>query len=226
MRKFAISDIHGAKATFLALLDKLAFSIYDELYLLGDYIDRGPDSKGVIDHIWKLQQEGYTIHCLRGNHEQMLIDSWEDPGRRGEIIYPNTLKSFGVHYPHHIDQPYIDWMKKLPYYLEEDGYIIVHAGLNFNVLNPLQDTTSMLWIRDTRAHIDRTWLRGRIVIHGHTPTPKEAILHYGENLDRTPQLVIDSGCVFRSRNPALGYLCAFELDTQELTFVECVDELG
>ena len=52
MNKYAISDIHGCLKTFKALLTKLDFSKQDELYLLGDYIDRGPDSKGVIDYIW------------------------------------------------------------------------------------------------------------------------------------------------------------------------------
>jgi len=51
MKKFAISDIHGCAKTFKALLKKINFSKEDELYLLGDYIDRGPDSKGVIDYI-------------------------------------------------------------------------------------------------------------------------------------------------------------------------------
>ena len=66
MRKFAISDIHGCLKSFEALLDKIQLSTSDELYILGDYIDRGPDSKGVIDYIWKLEQEGYAVKCLRG----------------------------------------------------------------------------------------------------------------------------------------------------------------
>ncbi|MEO0876095.1 MAG: metallophosphoesterase, partial [Bacteroidota bacterium] len=66
MRKFAISDIHGCLKTFEALLDQIQFTTQDELYLLGDYIDRGPDSKGVIDLIWKMQADGYQVKCLRG----------------------------------------------------------------------------------------------------------------------------------------------------------------
>ena len=79
MSKYAISDIHGCIATFKTLLDKIKFSKEDELYLLGDYIDRGPDSKGVIDHIWYLQKSGYQVHCLRGNHENMLLQEVINP---------------------------------------------------------------------------------------------------------------------------------------------------
>ena len=97
-RKIAISDIHGCCKTFKALLNKIKFNSNDELYLLGDYIDRGPDSKGVIDYIWQLQKEGYQVNCLRGNHEQMMLraafvenklDHWMRNG--GET----TLFSFG-----------------------------------------------------------------------------------------------------------------------------------
>ena len=81
MNKFAISDIHGCAKNFKALLDRISLSLGDELYLLGDYIDRGPDSKGVIDHVWQLQKTGHTVHCLCGNHEQRLrrncLEFWD-----------------------------------------------------------------------------------------------------------------------------------------------------
>jgi serine/threonine protein phosphatase 1 len=72
-RILAISDIHGNNKTFLDLLDKIALTKDDELYLLGDYIDRGPDSKGVIDTIWKLMDDNYRVFCIKGNHEEMLF---------------------------------------------------------------------------------------------------------------------------------------------------------
>ena len=65
MRKIVISDIHGCLNSFKALLYKIVYSKRDELYLLGDFIDRGPDSKGVIDYIWKLQIEATPcIHLV------------------------------------------------------------------------------------------------------------------------------------------------------------------
>ena len=78
-RIFAIGDIHGCSKTFKKLLlDKIKINKSDTIYCVGDYIDRGEDSKGVIDFILDLRAEGYTIHTLRGNHEQMLLDSIAD----------------------------------------------------------------------------------------------------------------------------------------------------
>ena len=75
-RIFAIGDIHGCSNTFKRLLlDKIKIRKSDIIYCLGDYIDRGIDSKGVIDFILELRAEGYTIYTLRGNHEQMMLDA-------------------------------------------------------------------------------------------------------------------------------------------------------
>ena len=110
MRRFAITDIHGCAQTFKALLNRISFSKDDVLYLLGDYIDRGPDSRGVIDHIWKLQKEGYQVHCLRGNHEQMLLDevASKNVWYKGEHA---TLQSFNANSNKDIPKAYIEWME-------------------------------------------------------------------------------------------------------------------
>lgn len=117
MNQFAFSDIHGCLDSFRALLKKIQFTKNDQLYLLGDYIDRGPNSKGVIDHIWQLEREGFRIICLRGNHKQNLIESIQNPSiwYKGE---PATLVSFGVSDDRDIPKKYVDWLGKLPYYFE------------------------------------------------------------------------------------------------------------
>ena len=75
MRKIAISDIHGCLKTFkLMVEEQIVLSQKDELYLLGDFVDRGPNSKGVLDYIMSLQEAGYQLHCLRGNHEDMMVN--------------------------------------------------------------------------------------------------------------------------------------------------------
>ena len=141
MRKFAISDIHGCLQTFEALLQQIQFSTKDELYLLGDYIDRGPDSKGVIDLIWKMQEDGYQIQCLRGNHEQMLLNIINTPYHPLDRGDEQLLASFGVHHAQNIPKPYLDWCAQLPYHFEVDNYILVHAGLNFGSTDPKSTTT-------------------------------------------------------------------------------------
>ena len=153
MRKIAISDIHGCNATFKSLLGKLRLSRKDELYLLGDYIDRGPDSKGVIDTILSLQKKGNTVHCLRGNHEELLLWAVEGKGADVDIFLRNggdaTLESFGVQRAADIPQLYLDFIENLPIYIESEEYIFVHAGLEFTKgKNPFVHLEKMIWIRN------------------------------------------------------------------------------
>ncbi len=227
MKKYVISDIHGCAKTFKALLDKISLSPKDELYLLGDYIDRGPDSKGVIDYIWHLEETGHTVHCLRGNHEQMFLHAIE---ARVELLgiqeargYAETLASFGTSNIDTIPTSYIKWMKGLAFYLEVDQYILVHAGLNFKSDNPFDNKTEMIWIRHWYEGIDRAWLGDRIIVHGHTPTRQLEIKNSIRALAEIPAIDIDNGCPFESLG--FGHLCAFELGTQTFTFQANIDRL-
>jgi serine/threonine protein phosphatase 1 len=180
-RQFAISDIHGCLRTFEALLDQIAFSKADELYLLGDYVDRGPDSKGVIDKIWHLQSEGYVVKCLAGNHERVILDSerieringWQGLG------HDTFLESFGVKKLYEVPQKYFDWMANLPYHFEIPGFILVHAGIDSRSENPLENPNVLLWIRNWYDQINYEWLEDRTIIHGHTPMYMDNIVRMG-----------------------------------------------
>lgn len=215
MPRYAISDIHGCLSTFQRLLKKLDFQRGDTLYLLGDYIDRGPDSKGVIDFIWELQEEGYNVHCLKGNHEVLALDN--------SIVYAGGyydhafLESFGVRNYQTVPIKYYDWMRNLPHFFEIDQYILAHAGLNTQAANPLDDLSSMLWIRNWRDDINEQWLGSRTIVHGHTPISKRTIEQQLSQLSAISALDIDGGCVF-GHLKHLGYLAAYDLDQQALTF--------
>lgn len=231
MRKFAISDIHGCKKSFEALLDKIAFSTADALYLLGDYIDRGPDSKGVIDFIWELEDAGHQVHCLRGNHEQLLLHAFEDDDEEKMNFWlanggVATIQSFVIENGKpNIPDIYFNFLERLEHSLEvDDAYILVHAGLNFRQGHPYSDQDAMLWRRNWYDEIDREWLRGRIIVHGHTPIGKAAIEQQLENLSDLPVVNIDGGCVFANRRPNLGDLCAFELTERTLHFQKNIDD--
>ena len=197
MSRYAISDIHGCAKTFKALLEKINFTKQDELFLLGDYIDRGPDSRGVIDHIWELQDKGFKVNCLRGNHEQMLLDEIDkvEEWYNGEQA---TLASFEVTQNIDIPKKYIEWMNRLEYYFELDDYILVHAGLNFLRKDPLADLREMMWVRRWYDQIDYDWLGKRIIVHGHTPTKKSEIEDSLKILDHLPVIDIDSGCYYET----------------------------
>lgn len=204
MPRYAISDIHGCSATFRALLREVNFSREDELFLLGDYIDKGPDGIGVIEHIWELQAAGFNVKCLRGNHEQMFINE-VGRGEHSGVIPPNRHEET------------CRWMLGLDHYLETPGYLLVHAGLNFRVQNPLDNTYDMLWIRYWYDEIDREWLGDRIIIHGHTPEPQHSVKFGIEKMHTRQRVCIDSGCAHSHKG--MGWLTALNLDTREGTFL-------
>jgi|AntRauTorckE5430_2_1112549.scaffolds.fasta_scaffold13072_2 serine/threonine protein phosphatase 1 len=224
MAQFAISDIHGCAKTFEALLNEIQLSPSDELFLLGDYIDRGPDSKGVIDKILALQKEGYQVKCLMGNHEEMLLESMDPEYGMINLWLRNggkaTLHSFSLPdhaNPMHIPKPYLDFMFRLHRYFEVGPYLLVHAGLNFEAPEPLQDQDSMLWIRHYYQNINYDWLDGRILVHGHTPQSTGAVELQLQTLSEKQVIDIDTGCVFNK--PGRDSLCAFNLTDQTLTFI-------
>ena len=222
MRQFAISDIHGHLKTFKALLHRLDFTVHDELFLLGDFIDRGPDSKGVIDHVEELMATGHRVHCLRGNHEQMVLDAeFGNDTWRAWLKYGGreTCVSFGTQGEWFVPEPYERWMKELPLYLSTSGYLFVHAGIDTGLEDPLADRAGMLWSRDWYDTINKDWLDGRIIIHGHTPCSRAEIERSITTLDRLPAINIDNGC-FAPASRGMHHLCALELGTHDLTFQE------
>jgi serine/threonine protein phosphatase 1 len=226
MKKIVISDIHGCNKTFWALLEKTGFSTGDRLFLLGDYIDRGPDSKGVIDSIFRLRDEGYDVSCIRGNHEQMLIDAWDHNDWKHNSFWlynggQQALDSFGVAKIPLIPQKYNDFIRGLEYYIEDEEVLMVHAGLSFGTSNPLENQHPLMWIRNWYDGLDYQWLGDRYVIHGHTPTPKVRIQDMLRQLDQRRYLCIDAGCCFTRE----GYhsLCAFEINSKELFFQKNID---
>ncbi len=222
MRRFAISDIHGCLQSFRALLDKIGLVQGDQLYLLGDFIDRGPDSKGVIEQVMDLESGGILVFNLTGNHEYAFLRALKEPGFYGTWMRTYggeaTIRSYGS--PWDIPEKHLDWMRSLPLYHQTDGYFLVHAGLDFRVSDPLDDPMGMLYIRDWYANLNREWLGNRILVHGHTPVTKAEILKQRDGLAALPVLNIDAGCVFAGIRPGLGYLCGLDMDSLELHFVE------
>jgi serine/threonine protein phosphatase 1 len=222
MRKYAISDIHGCAMTFQAMVEQqLKLTRRDELFLLGDYIDRGPNSKGTLDYIIQLQEAGYQVHCLRGNHEDLMLDSifgeeemdlWRING--GDA----TMASFGAWFDEtKIPGRYWTFLESMPYFLEIEGFFLVHAGLNFEAKDPLEDEHSMIWIRDWYEDLDHEWLGDRLLIHGHTPRQQRMIEVQHQLRKKLPVLNIDAGCVYH------GQLCAYDMTEDRLFFQENID---
>ena len=226
-RKIVIADIHGCIDTLESLLDKIKLSQLDELFFLGDYIDKGWNSKGVIDKISSLKKSGYSIVTLLGNHEKILIEQYEESVKinlRG-VGDSRLLNSFGISNLKDIPEEYINWCRDLPFYHIVENYILVHAGLNFNYLDPLKDEKDIIWIRNWYSQINKDWLGNRIIIHGHTPQTKMETTGQFRNRNKNKVLNLDCGAFLtRYKNKGLGYLCAFDLTNDKLYFQENIDK--
>ena len=210
--------------------DRLDVTKSDVVYFLGDYIDRGPDSKGVIDYIMSMQNAGYEVHCLRGNHEDYCLRAWNADKKRflGRSSIEkewrkngaqNTLSSFNVKRPRNIDQRYIEWMNNTKYYIELEDYILVHAGLNCSIDNPFEDTKSMMWIRDFKVDVNK--IGGKKVIHGHVPVELSFINLFSQS-EGYNFLAIDNGIYYKNKD-GFGNLLAYNIDTKEIVIQHNID---
>lgn len=221
MRLIAISDIHGCARTFSALLDQIGLNPSDHLVLGGDYVDRGPDTKGVVDQILSLQEQRFQLTCLKGNHEALMLEAMETQAAflhwqgSGGL---ETLQSFNISHPNDLAQEYLQFFKSLGIYYLTEGVAFAHAGFNFKEEDPLSDEVSMMWIRNWYGNLNREWLDDRIIIHGHTPIEKNRIEAQQELLDEFPVLDIDCGCVYDREG--MHHLCAYDLTNQKLTFLK------
>ncbi|OMC71691.1 serine/threonine protein phosphatase [Paenibacillus sp. FSL H7-0326] len=189
MRTLVISDIHGCYDEFNALLHTANYiPEQDKLILLGDYVDRGPNSKEVLNQIIQLHQD-YGVVTLRGNHDQLFLeamllqedDRWLKNGGYQTVesyigpsyfedhyfnknAYAEAKAYIMEHYPHHLE-----FLQALPYYYETDTHLFVHAGINpFYADFREQPKDDFIWIRDL-FHDQPTSL-DKPVVFGHTPT--------------------------------------------------------
>jgi serine/threonine protein phosphatase 1 len=215
----AIGDIHGCLSPLQTLLDKLAPNSDETLVFLGDYIDRGPDSKGVIDYLLALK-ETHPCVFLMGNHEFMMLEYLDFGREEGWAMNggKSTLASYMLHDEIHIPESHIDFLHNLVYYYDTEKYFFVHGGLkptrsiveNLKLLSPMD----FVWERDhlNPHHLfyeDYAW--EKTVVCGHTPRP-EPIL-------KDKLISIDTGCVYNC-SPELGRLTAIRLPSLEIVQVD------
>jgi serine/threonine protein phosphatase 1 len=189
MRTFVVGDIHGRCAQLLNLLDMLPRDPKtDTLVFLGDLIDRGADAPGCVDHILKMTRENpERVICLRGNHEQMLMDFlagqntiWLTPVTGGERTFEQytgqspwsdreqDLEDVRIMFEQAFPVEHLEFMRSLPFYYEDAHAIYVHAGLDEGKHPSESSQTSLLWMRDMDFYKN---YRGKPCVFGHTPTP-------------------------------------------------------
>ena len=142
MATYVIGDIHGRLVTFISMLDKLKLDKErDTLYLLGDYTDSGPDGIGVIQHIMNMQDQGFKVHCLMGNHDKMMLDVIDYQGDSDEE-YQDNIDEWYINYGENTHEVFnglstkdqvqiIDWLRnlKLTYQITVGGkeFILCHS---------------------------------------------------------------------------------------------------
>ena len=219
-RRIVISDIHGCALTFRRLLHEVIdFRRDDRLFLLGDTIDRGPSSKEVIDYIVSLQEDGFQVRPLRGNHEDMFLRSCSDKNFFNLWMLNGgraTLENFGVEDSRCVPNTYRQLIAEWPFFIALPDYILVHGGLNFTAADPFADQEAMLWSRD--EFVDTARIGGRKLIGGHTPVGIDDV----RRSLVTDRIMLDNGCVYKGM-PGLGRLVALDLDSMALHVQENID---
>lgn len=226
-RRLVISDIHGCSKTFKALLKKIKLKKKDHLYLLGDYIDRGPDSSGVLDAIINLQTKGYLVFPIKGNHEQQVLKAEKEYDKRSFYYFMSRInKSDDLLTAKNkkLKKKYRVFLENLPLYYELDDFFIVHAGFDFSKKKPFKDESSILNIR--KFKYDEIKAKGKTIIYGHVPTNLEKIEKSIKK--RKKKIPLDNGCVYNKAHKFYDFhklrkLCCFNLDTYELICQENIE---
>ena len=175
---FAVGDIHGCFDKLQSLFDaceSIRAGRTARFVFLGDYVDRGPHSKQVLDFLIRKQTEPVSNYtCLRGNHEEMLLRAADKQRSDRDLMNwwanggQQTLESYGVDDPNDLPGAHIDWIRTLPLMTREHGRLFVHAGIRPNVPIASQSEEDLLWIRE--PFLSSNDDHGLFVIHGHTPT--------------------------------------------------------
>jgi serine/threonine protein phosphatase 1 len=192
---FAIGDIHGCLDKLIALMGLIDVNwANDTVVFMGDYIDRGPDSKGVVDHVLGLRRRHDSVVCLKGNHEEMFLNYLD---RREEGIFlsnggRNTLQSYGIspderNRAAQVPQEHLDFFRSLLPYYDTETHLFVHAGVRPGIPMEIQDPHDLIWIRHEFFMSDHGLKK--TVVFGHTSFRKEPFV--GEKM-----IGIDTGAAY------------------------------
>jgi len=227
-RAYAIGDIHGRLDLLTALIDMIADDDHargpagTELIFLGDYVDRGPESAGVIDYVLRLREWWPAMTCLRGNHEEVFLMAAQGDesalrfmtrigGRETLLSYGATEHDLDTMTPEAlrdwimaaIPQRHLEFLEGLADNVLIGNYAFVHAGVRPEIPFAEQDVKDLRWIRDEFLYYDDP--HDYFVIHGHSIT---------ESVEERPnRMGIDTGAY------ASGMLTAVGLEGTERWFL-------
>ena len=213
LRVYAIGDIHGYPDAFGTMLDKIGRDLEDSpvadpvLITLGDYVDRGPDSRGVIERIVQIRHENksFNFHNITGNHDHAFRCFLEE-GDGNEDMALNflywggieCLQSYGVRVPsfpstpnalanlqdearHNVPDPHKTFLRNLQTYLQIGDYLFVHAGIRPGFTLEEQLFRDLVFIREPFLFSEAD--HGFRVVHGHTIEPEPVVRHNRIGID-------------------------------------------
>jgi serine/threonine protein phosphatase 1 len=196
---YAVGDIHGRADLLDRLLELILEDAADapaqrlSLVFLGDYIDRGPDSRAVLERLRRLRDaDGPDVCCLRGNHEQALLDFLADPAagpawvryggdaallsygetapRGASAVSPQCWEDCCAALVHALPPADLAFLHSLPLSHVAGGYLFVHAGVRPKVALDAQSNRDLLTIRE--PFLSWGGALERVVVHGHTPAER------------------------------------------------------
>jgi serine/threonine protein phosphatase 1 len=228
LRIYAIGDVHGRLDLLEAMhehirADLIAAKPADWRILhLGDYTDRGPASKGVLDFLIEAQARDRRIVSLMGNHDWGVLDFLADPNPHGLFATnggEETTRSYGVElrfspemalregharFCAAIPAGHVAFLRSLPRSISFGDFFFCHAGVRPGVPLEQQDPHDLIWIRE--EFLDRFGLYEKIVVHGHTPCAEPELMSNRVN--------VDTGAFFSGR------LSAVVIDGEEKLLME------
>jgi serine/threonine protein phosphatase 1 len=195
---FVIPDIHGRLDLLergLAEIAARSTGVKDTIVTIGDYVDKGPDSKGVIDRLIEGVGGRFLLVPLKGNHDAMMADALRDDTKVADWLAKGGDAALGSYGGHSADVPqsHIDWLDRLRLIHADTHRLYVHAGVDAGVSLDRQNEKTLLWKRYPKEYPQGFGLLH--VVHGHDNHPEGPLLYEGRtNLDtlawRTGRLTI------------------------------------
>ncbi|MER9951366.1 metallophosphoesterase [Mesorhizobium sp. M0047] len=212
VRVYSIGDVHGRLDLLAAMHQRIKTEIETQapadwrVIHLGDYVDRGPDSKGVIDFLIEARERDPRHLMLAGNHDIGFLDFLNRPDPDGLFIRfggIQTAQSYGVAISDSasawfgkaeaavrkghqalveaVPQSHVDFLRSLPFSVTLGDFFFCHAGIRPGIPLERQNPQDLIWIRD--VFHDHTGLYPKIVVHGHTPVPEAEVMANRVNVD-------------------------------------------
>ncbi|MGF1570724.1 MAG: metallophosphoesterase family protein [Nodosilinea sp.] len=209
-RRIFIGDIHGHYDGLRRLWDAIDPSSEDQVYCVGDLIDRGPKSAEVVDFIRR-----HASGCVRGNHEQLILDAFVDgklnlPMLQGWIYSGGQATLSSYRGAADALEEHLSWIQKLPLYIDLGDLWLVHAGVNPTLPITEQNSYELCWIRETFHGSPTPFFSDKLIVTGHTITFTFPDVEPGQIVAGRGWVDIDTGVY----HPRSGWLTALDWDYQ------------